>query len=273
MERNRERMLAMGLPSIMRSLQNIAGPAPKPPPKKRVKKEKKPAPVKVKAEPGEEGQEEEAEIDDGGLRRSRRIRGVVKKEKEETAEERFERQVGEFIVSGECPKCGSIKEKGHRNHLRSCGGPRAAAGDGSTKGYSLLDKQLLSELTEEDRKDSKKRMLARMKALAISNLVDFTPEDAKFIVLGSKGDPYTVTLADEKHKCTCLDHRFRRHNCKHICLVLDQIGTLDDPSKWKGAVERSLDDLIKMENGGGKSGPPVAPAPKDKDAEMAAKFL
>jgi hypothetical protein len=269
MERNRERMLAMGLPALMRTIENIAGPAPKAPPKKRVKKEKKPAPVKVKSEPGEE----EAEEEEGGLRRSRRNRNVVKKEKEETAEERFEREVGEFIVDGECPKCGNILEKGHRSHLRSCGGPKARAGDGSTKGYSLLDKELLSELTEEERKDSKKRMMARMKALAISNLVDFTPEAATFIVLGSKGTPYTVTLADEKHKCTCLDHRFRRHNCKHICLCLDQVGALEDPSTWKGAVECSLDDLIKMEDGAGGSGPAVAPVPKDKNAEMASKFL
>jgi len=272
MERNRERMLSMGLPSLMRTIQNIAGPPPKPPPKKRVKKEKPAPKVKVKTEEGAEEKEEE-EIE-GGPRRSRRNRNAIKKEKEETAEERFERQVGEFIVDGECPKCGKIYEKGHRSHLRSCGGPKATAGDGSTKGYSLLDKELLSELTEEERKDSQKRMLARMKALAISNLVDFTPEAAKFIVLGSKGDPYTVTLADEKHKCTCLDHRFRRHNCKHICLCLSQIGALENPTTWKGAVERSLDELIKMEEGGGGgSGPKVAPAPKDKDAEMAAKFL
>jgi len=268
MERNRERMFAMGLPSLMRTIENIAGPPPKPPPKKRVKKQK-PAP-KVK-EKTEEGEEEEIE---GGPRRSRRKRNTIKKEKEETAEERFERQVGEFIVDGECPKCGKIYEKGHRSHLRSCGGPKATAGDGSTKGYSLLDKELLSELTEEERKDSQKKMMARTKALAISNLVDFTPEAAKFIVLGSKGDPYTVTLADEKHKCTCLDHRFRRHNCKHITLVLSEIGALEDPDAWKSAVERSLDNLIKMEeDGGGRSGPKVAPAPTDKDAEMAAKFL
>jgi hypothetical protein len=267
-------MIDMGLPSLMRTIQNIVGPPPKPPPKKRVKKEKPPTPVKVKTEEGEE------EIE-GAPRRSLRNRNAIKKEKEETAEERFERQIGEFIVEGECPKCGKILEKGHRNHLRSCGGPKAKAGDGSSKGYSLLDKELLSELTEEERKDSKKRMLARMKALAISNLVDSTKEHAKFIVLGSKGDPYTVTLADDKHRCTCLDHRFRRHNCKHICLCLSQIGALEDPGTWREAVEKNFEELIELEKsggggGGGASGsraPKVAPVPRDKDAEMAAKFL
>ena len=267
-------MLALGLPAIVKTLDALSGVSAKPPPTKRPKKEKKSAAPKIKAEPSAE--EEEGAVEEGAPRRSARIRGAASRPKEEDipAEERFERQVGEFIVDGTCPKCHRVFEKGHRAHLRSCGGPLAVAGDGSTKGYSAKDRELLAELSEEERKDSKKRMLARMKALAIGNLVDFTPEAAKFIVFGSKGDPYTVTLADEKHKCTCLDHRFRRHNCKHICLVLSQVEALEDPSTWHSAVERKLDELIKT---GGEEDeeklPPIAPAPKDKSAEMAAKFL
>lgn len=271
MERNRERMLALGLPAIVRTIEGLAGVPAKPPAAKRPKKEKKPAAPKIKAEPSAE-EEGEAE---GGPRRSARIRGAVTrvKEEEEAAEERFERQVGEFIVDGTCPKCHRVYEKGHRAHLRACEGPRPAPGDGTARGYSAMDRELLAELSEEERKDSKKRMLARMKALSIGNLVDFTPEAAKFIVIGSKGDPYTVTLADEKHKCTCLDHRFRRHNCKHICLVLSQVGALEDPSTWRGAVESKIDDLIKRGGEEIEDEPPVAAAPRDKSAEMAAKFL
>jgi len=105
-----------------------------------------------------------------------------------------------------------------------------------------------------------------------TGLVDFSEDAAKFIVIGSKGDPYTITLADDKHKCTCLDHRFRRHNCKHICLVLSQLGVLDDPSKWHSGVEAQLHQLIA---GGGEEegGPPVAAAPKDKSTEVGIKFL
>lgn len=162
-QRNRDRLLALGLPGLVAKLQEIAGPPPKPAPKKkRPKAERRPA---VKAEPVEDGAGGLAE--EGGVRRSRRLRDVAlqPKKEEETAEERFDRQLGEFIVDGECPKCHRIYEKGHRQHLRSCGGPRAPA---ASSGYSARDKELLADLTEEEKKDSKKRMLARMKALELS---------------------------------------------------------------------------------------------------------
>lgn len=259
---------------MVQKLQEIVNPGVKVPKQKKAKAEKK---KRVKTEPRDAttaAGEEEEEIP-GGARRSKRIRDIESrpKEVEETAEAKYERQLGEFIVDGECPKCGKIYEKGHRAHLLSCGGPRAPS---STKGYSAMDRKLLADLTEEDKKDSKKRMLARMKALALSGLVDFTPEAAKFIVIGSKGDPYTVTLADEKHKCTCLDHRFRRHNCKHICLVLSQVGALENPEMWHSAVEAQMEELIARGEQGedGEDGmPPVAPAPRDKEAEEAMKFV
>ena len=272
-------MLALGLPSIMKTLEGLSSAPPKPPPqpkKKKIKKEKHAAAAAVKIKHEEE--------EEGGPRRSSRVRGIVahRKEEEEAAEERYERQLGEFLIDGECPKCGAIFSKDHRKHLMSCQGPKPKAGDGSTRGYSLLDKELLSELTEEEKKDSKKRMMARTKALSLSNLIDFTDDHAKFIVIGSRGNPYTITLKDDKHHCTCPDHRFRRHNCKHICLVLSTLGTLEDPDPeaWRDGVERSLDQLIKEEanggasgSGGGGGGPVEAPLPKDKNAEMAAKFL
>ena len=115
--------MALGLPALVQKLQLLV-PGAAAPPKKRAK----PAPKKprVKAEPAEAEAEEVA----GGARRSRRLREVASKPKveEETAEAKFERQLGEFIVDGECPKCGKILEKGHRAHLRQCGGPRAAPG-------------------------------------------------------------------------------------------------------------------------------------------------
>ena len=43
------------------------------------------------------------------------------------AEERFGRELGLFVVDGECPRCGRTMEKGHKQHLEGCSGraPRA----------------------------------------------------------------------------------------------------------------------------------------------------
>ena len=65
----------------------------------------------------------------------------------------------------------------------------------------------------------------------LDGIIDLTPDLAKFAVFGSTGSHYTVTLKDEKHTCTCLDHRFRRHNCKHILAVCDGLGILQDPTQ------------------------------------------
>ena len=54
-----------------------------------------------------------------------------------------------------------------------------------------------------------------------------------FIVIGSRGNHYTVKLQDGLHSCECMDWRFRRHHCKHICLVLSQLGILDQPTQWR----------------------------------------
>jgi len=265
--RNRERLLALGLPSLAKKLQEIVRVPGSTPAKKKLENR-----TAAKRKPARTVVNLKLEDEVVGVRRSKRLRDAASKPKvvEEALEASFDRQLGEFVVNGECPKCGSIYTKGHRNHLISCGGPRAPPG--STRGYSAMDRDLLAGLTDVEKKDSRKRMLARMKALELSNLVEFSPESAAFIVIGSKGDPYTVTLADEKHKCTCLDHRFRRHNCKHICLVLSQVGALETPTKWHSAVEASLDELIAR--GGHESNdlPPVAPTPRDQDADLALKF-
>lgn len=44
------------------------------------------------------------------------------------ASEKFDRELGEFVVEGKCPRCGRVMERGHRQHLQSCTGkPRAGA--------------------------------------------------------------------------------------------------------------------------------------------------
>jgi hypothetical protein len=47
--------------------------------------------------------------------------------KAESEEDRFDRLLGQFIVTEDCPKCGTYLTRGHRAHLRQCRGPVTAA--------------------------------------------------------------------------------------------------------------------------------------------------
>ena len=38
----------------------------------------------------------------------------------------------------------------------------------------------------------------------------------RFVVLGSTKNYYKVELRTDKQSCECMDHRLRRHACKHI---------------------------------------------------------
>lgn len=46
------------------------------------------------------------------------------------------------------------------------------------------------------------------------------------------GNTYTVTLSNGKPHCSCPDHRFRRHDCKHIKLVLAKLRIQRRPKDW-----------------------------------------
>lgn len=63
---------------------------------------------------------------------------------------------------------------------------------------------------------------------------------SQFGVTGSTGNPYIVTLTDSARKCQCLDHRMRKHDCKHIRLVLNSIGAAEAPKEWRAALERQF---------------------------------
>ena len=43
----------------------------------------------------------------------------------------------------------------------------------------------------------------------LNTFLPLLPPSCRFCVLGSKGDPYRVTLTDAKHKCQCIDHKIR----------------------------------------------------------------
>ena len=236
-QRNKERLSALHIPTLATRVAPV---------KKTVHKRKS----DVRKKENEE---------DPGARRSTRLRAkveegiAVKKEEEETVEDEFERILGEFIIDGACPKCSKIYQKGHRRHLINCSGQPAPPS------RSRLDKQLLLGLSEEDKKNERKKMLARMSALSISGLDDFNDECATIGVIGSTGKRYVVTFQDAgdsleyrdfPRKCQCIDSRCRRRDCKHICLVMQLLGIDLDISReefnatWRNAINDNIKDLI-----------------------------
>lgn len=54
----------------------------------------------------------------------------------------------------------------------------------------------------------------------------------RFAVIGSTGRHYNVDLADDRHTCQCPDFRVRHRACKHIKLVLQQLGISQDSNDW-----------------------------------------
>lgn len=171
--------MALGLPGLMNKLQQTVHPAKARPAAKKPKA-KRAKPTAVKSEEGEQ--------EPTGPRRSTRQQVLASKPKPETTEEKFMRELGEFIVDGECPRCGRIFEKGHKNHLQSC--------TGATRNFKTSysrEKEIL-ELPEEDRKDPKKRMMARMKALDLSGLVNFDDDEAKYVVININISQFQFSL-------------------------------------------------------------------------------
>ncbi|KAF6250584.1 hypothetical protein COO60DRAFT_796953 [Scenedesmus sp. NREL 46B-D3] len=70
---------------------------------------------------------------------------------------------------------------------------------------------------------------------------------ATFIVIGSTGNHYVVKLSDAQRSCTCMDHRMRRRDCKHIRLILEQLAVADAPQDWEQALQRMVSGLAAAE--------------------------
>jgi hypothetical protein len=65
-----------------------------------------------------------------------------------------------------------------------------------------------------------KKMDEKLKELELNGLVEFNPGvDAKFVVLGSTGNHYTITLTNDKQSCQCVDHRIRFPPL-NLCILL-----------------------------------------------------
>ena len=61
---------------------------------------------------------------------------------------------------------------------------------------------------------------AKLKLLSFEGLEKVTDKAAVFLVRGSTGNLYRVSINDDGCKCQCVDHRIRKRDCKHIVLVL-----------------------------------------------------
>ncbi|KAL4425739.1 hypothetical protein ABPG75_009755 [Micractinium tetrahymenae] len=244
--RNRERLLALGIPSLVTELGGGKAAAAA------AKKQQKKKAAEAWGKEGDEDWGPRPKRRRGGkaeqpTRRSRRLQEAEEhqKEEEEHEKERFGRELGKFAVEGECPRCGKVLEKGQRQHLQTCTGAKPKP-KREPREPGARREDALSGLTEEERRDRHKVLLARMAQLHLDGLIEMTHENAKFVVLGSKGNHYTITLKDDKHTCGCLDYRFRRHNCKHILLVLSQLGIEDRPQEWRSAVGAKMDELLEQ---------------------------
>ncbi|PSC67876.1 ring finger domain-containing [Micractinium conductrix] len=266
--RNRERLLALGIPSLRTQLEGSGGGGSggggkKAGGGKAAKKAKKGGDAAGRAPRSGQPAEEHP------TRRSRRLQDAAEhpKVKPETAEERFGRELGLFVVDGECPRCGRTMEKGHKQHLEGCSG-RAPRADRPAR-----RDEALQGLSAEERQDRHKVLEARMKQLHLDGLVELGQEAAKFMVLGSKNNAYTISLNDTKHTCQCLDYRFRRHNCKHILLVLSQLGVEECPGEWRAAVEQRMDELLEQKREREAVATATRGPPRNKDAEVALRLL
>lgn len=52
------------------------------------------------------------------------------------------------------------------------------------------------------------------------------------------GKHYKVELTDKGRKCQCVDHRIRKHDCKHIRLMLKTLGVESKPEDWFVAAQQ-----------------------------------
>ncbi|KIZ07553.1 hypothetical protein MNEG_0390 [Monoraphidium neglectum] len=152
--------------------------------------------------------------------------------------------LAEFITTGHCPRCGraQLSLEARQLHLARCKGPPEPP----------TEEEIAA--TAEAMRDVQK---ARLRELEMGGLVEWSVEGqggegaqkATFIVIGSKGDHYAVRFTTRPEQgrrprtCECMDCRIRKHDCKHIRLILQQLG-LDEPYQdWPQALERKVSDL------------------------------
>ena len=150
-------------------------------------------------------------------------------------------ELHDAIAHGACPRCGEALDDGYDEHLASCEPPQRDRGKRKASGPPSRPKRTLEE---------------KMGELRAGGVVDLTDAHAVFACLGSTGNHYKVTLHDEPlQKCTCIDHRVRKRNCKHVQLIWRTLGIDEDRrQEWRGALDRSIAEHHVMWEDEGESG-------------------
>jgi hypothetical protein len=80
-------------------------------------------------------------------------------------------ELAAFIINQECPKCGKVLTRGHKQHLASCSGK---------------PQPTLAQLVELEVKKLEK-LEHKLSELEVGGLVDLDEEKAVFVVVGSTG--------------------------------------------------------------------------------------
>lgn len=81
------------------------------------------------------------------------------------------------------------------------------------------------------------------KLYLIESLPTTTADSKQYVVMGSTGNVYTVTI-EPSPKCTCPDYKQRKNRCKHIYFILFRLFKLDDNKADKSKFNK--DELLLM---------------------------
>lgn len=256
--RNLERMQALGIPNTKREMERMEEEE-----KQKIRKQKRKRKATGKTHPVDETKTYHRPVTRSqGLpsRRSTRSdkRDAAKREQE------LDDALGQFLVDGTCPKCKRVYERNHRRHLMKCTGKIRPAPS--------------KEEIEMKKQQHVQRSASRMMQLLFDGVVSFDGEVAKFSVIGSSGNTYTLTFSDHKRRrCTCPDHRFRHRDCKHILLAMKVLGIEGKKEKkWRAATAQ----YIEEEGMGNPRDRPTRsnkiktePMPRTKEETVAIGFL
>ena len=70
---------------------------------------------------------------------------------------------------------------------------------------------------------------------------EVSPTSLRFYVLGTKQIEYVVVLTPHGNTCTCPDHTFHHHDCKHILFIVTMvIGLPELGDVWKPSALREV---------------------------------
>mmetsp|Transcript_2304 Transcript_2304/g.4688 ORF Transcript_2304/g.4688 Transcript_2304/m.4688 type:complete len:233 (-) Transcript_2304:289-987(-) len=166
---------------------------------------------------------------DNPTRRSTRLRA----QSEPNSEIAGADELGQLIVDGLCPRCG-LEMRASGSNLEKC-----------TQHLALCTG--LKEVYRPPISNSKthRSWEERIAELELNGIVEFTDELATFVVVGSTGKHYQVSLSAENQTCQCIDHRIRRHACKHIRLILEKIGLdVTTADQWHSAVDSHFKKML-----------------------------